>query len=162
MSLLRYAAYDGDDETVSQLLEAGAAADERDATGYTPLLWACFRAGVGDYVATIRTLVGAGADIEASTLGKDALNCLMLAVQSRSEPAVLALLGLGAAVDARVEGRTALMIAAGQGETSIARLLLGAGADPTIRCGSYTASGYASYYGYDSLASELMVDPHLS
>lgn len=136
--------------------------NERDAQGYTPLLWACFRAGIGDYVPVIKTLISAGADIEASISGQGALNCLMLAVQSRSEPAINALLGLGAAVNARVEEMTALMIAAGQGEIAIARLLLSVGADPNVRCGSYTASDYASYYGHDSLASELIAACHLS
>lgn len=162
MQDLHLAAYNGDNETVSRLLAAGAPANGHDAQGYTPLLWACFRAGVGDYVPVIKMLIDAGADIEASTLGQGALNCLMLATQSRSEPTIHALLGLGAAVNARVEGMTALMIAAGQGETTITRLLLSAGADPDVRCGSYTASDYASYYGYDSLAFELIAASRLA
>lgn len=161
MQDLHLAAYNGDNEAVSRLLAAGVLVNGRDAQGYTPLLWACFRAGVGDYVPVIKTLIGAGADIEASTLGQGALNCLMLATQSRSESTIHALLGLGAAVNARVEGMTALMIAAGQGEITIARLLLSAGADPDVRCGSYTASDYASYHGYDSLASELIAASRL-
>lgn len=153
---LHFAACNGDDDAVRWLLAAGALVDERDGQGHTPLLWACFRAGVADYVPVIKTLVGAGADIEAAEIGPNAWNCLMLAVQSGSRPAVETLLALGAAVNASMEGMTALMVAARRGDTPMARLLLRAGADPRLRCGWRAASDYADYYGYDGLASELM------
>lgn len=46
MQGLHLAAYNGDAQTVGDLLWSGASVDARDEQGFTPLLWACFRAGV--------------------------------------------------------------------------------------------------------------------
>ncbi len=154
MQDIHVAAYNGDGESLSRLLAAGALVNGRDRSGYTPLLWACFRAGVADYVPVIRMLAGAGADIEATT-GQGAESCLILAVQSGSAPAVHALIELGAQVNAAVDGVTPLMVAAGKGDRTMVCLLLNAGANPNIACGSRKASDYADYYGHNELAAEL-------
>ena len=117
MGNLHRAAYNGDVEGVMRLLSEGASVNERDeAGGYTPLLWACFRARVGDYAPTIGLLISAGADVEATDEGSVRMNCLMFAVQSGSVAAVAALLALGANVNVIVDGMTALMVA-GRGVT---------------------------------------------
>lgn len=153
-SALHRAGYDADVGAVSALLAAGACVEARDASGYTPLLWACFRGAVGDQVPVVHALARAGADVEAVTAAGDA-NCLMLAAQSGNVGVVSALVGHGAAVDARVDGITALMVAARQGHAAIVEALLRFGADPAIRCGRYAASDYARHYGHDGLADLL-------
>ena len=154
MSALHLAAYNADVGAVSALLAEGAPVEARDASGYTPLLWACFRGAVGDQVPVIHALAGAGADVEAVTAAGDS-NCLMLAAQSGNAGAVSALVEHGAAVDARADGVTALMVAARQGHAGIVEALLRFGADPTIRRGRYAASDHARYYGHDGLADLL-------
>ncbi len=151
---LHLAAYNLDVESVRELLAKGTPPDLRDDEGYTPLLWACFRAGIGDPVPVIHALVEAGADRNALTAdGKS--NCLILAAQSWSEPAVAALVASGANVNSRADGVTALMVAAREGKQEIVKYLLLSGADSTIRCGSFNASDYARYGGHDELAKEL-------
>lgn len=152
MTELHAAAYDGDIEDVHRLLAAGMEPDCRDERGYTPLLWASFRAAVIDQVPVIEALVAAGADPNASV--GDA-NCLILAAQSGDEPAVAALVAVGAEVDRDVDGVTALMVAAQAGETDIVKRLLAWGADAGILCGRFTAADYARSREHDQLAELL-------
>jgi ankyrin repeat protein len=154
MTAIHGAAYDGDLATVLELLESGTPADSRDQKGFTPLLWACFRAAVVDQVPVIKALVEAGADPGAVTGAGDA-SCLMLAVQSGSESAVTALILAGAKLDASGDGVTPLMVAARAGDMKLAKLLLNQGANPAIRCGRFSAADYARYGGYDQLADQL-------
>jgi uncharacterized protein len=151
---LHTAAYNLDSESVLEILAVGTPPDLRDEDGYTPLLWACFRALVADPLPVIKGLIDAGADPNALTADGKA-NCLILAAQSWSEPAVAALLVGGANGNARADGVTALMVAARDGKANIVKLLLQSGADPSVRCGSFDASDYARYGGHDELAAEL-------
>ena len=148
---LHVAAYNADIEEVRRLLVSGMVPDARDQSGYTPLLWASFRAAVADQVPVIEALVAAGADPNAMTTAGNS-NCLILATQSGSEDAVVALIAAGARVNAQADGVTALMQAALVGDTSMTRRLLDLGADPAIRCGRFTAVDYALHGGYDELA----------
>jgi len=152
MTELHGAAYDGDIEDVRRLLAAGMAPDSRDKSGYTPLLWASFRAAVIDQVPVIEALTAAGADPNASV--GDA-NCLMLAAQSGDEPAVAALVAAGARVDRDVDGVTPLMVAAQAGYTDIVNRLLTLGADASILCGRFSAADDARSREHDQLAELL-------
>jgi ankyrin repeat protein len=76
----------------------------------------------------------------------------MFAAQSGSETAVTAVLNRGGLIDGSADGVTALMVAARAGNKPIVKLLLRMGADPSIKCGAYTAADYARYGGDDELA----------
>jgi len=151
MSELHVAAYNANIDEVRRLLANGAPSDSRDESGYTPLLWASLRAAVADQVPIIEALTAAGADPNAITRAGDS-SCLILATQSGSEPAVVALVRAGARVDAPADGVTALMVAARVGNLRIAQCLLELGADPAIKCGRFAAADYARYGGHDELA----------
>jgi ankyrin repeat protein len=152
---LHAAAYNADVDTVRRLLDEGTPPDARDERGYTALLWASLRAAVADQVPVIEALLGVGADPSAVTAAGDS-TCLMLAVQSGNAASVAALLAGGANIDGQADGITALMVGARHGEMQICKILLQAGADPTIHCGRFCASDYARYGGHDELAN--MID----
>ena len=154
MSQLHGAAFDADIENVRRLLDARVLPDLRDQKGYTPLLWASFRAAVADQVPVIQALIAAGADPNAITSAGDS-SSLILAVQSGCEEAVTALVAGGANVNDSVDGVTALMVAARNGDTGIVKLLLQLGADPAVRAGRFVAADYTRYGGHDDLADLL-------
>ena len=108
ITALHVAAYNADIQEVRRLLADGVASDSRDENGYTPLLWASFRAAVADKVPVIEALTEARADPNAIASAGDT-NCLILAAQSGSEDAVMALITAGAQVNAQADGITALM-----------------------------------------------------
>jgi ankyrin repeat protein len=61
---LTTAAYHGDPLGIARALRAGALVDVASANGFTPLMWVCFRSGVGfDPMASARWLLAAGADV---------------------------------------------------------------------------------------------------
>ena len=151
---LHLAAYNADLEALRQLLTAGALPDLRDEKGYTPLLWASFRAAVADQVPVIQALVAAGADPNAITSAGDS-SCLILAAQSGCVEAVAALVACGANVNRSADGVTALMVAGRQGEVEVVRLLLQLGANPGARAGRFTAADYARQGGHDHLGDLL-------
>ena len=151
MGTLHVAAYHADIARVRLLISNGSQVDERDERGYTPLLWSCFKGAVGDPAPVTEALIAAGADPNAITSAGDS-NCIMLAAQSGSESAVAAVLDGGGLVDGSADGVTALMVAARAGNKPIVKLLLRMGADPSIKCGAYTAAHYAQYGGDDELA----------
>jgi ankyrin repeat protein len=76
---LHAAAYAGSDQTVRLLLRRGADIEARDTTwNDTPLGWACVGSGqrprsspAPDWVATVRTLIEAGAQLDGLTLSPD-------------------------------------------------------------------------------------------
>jgi ankyrin repeat protein len=154
MPPLHVAAYNADVQAVRQLLAAGAQPDLRDEKGYTPLLWASFRAAVVDQVPVIEALIAAGADPDAINSSGDS-SCLILAAQSGCELAVAALVAGGANVDRQADGVTALMVAARMGEVGVVRLLLQLGANPAARAGRFTAADYARHSAHDDLADLL-------
>jgi ankyrin repeat protein len=156
---LMQAAGDGELERVAELLEAGAAVDERNANGGTALMYAVSY----NRLEAVELLLERGADpnaqarigwtplLVAAAKGRDAAVRLLLeagadptvrdaygwtplmrAVSSGYLDAVEVLLGSGRAeLEAREEsGATALHIAAGRGFASIVRRLLEAGAEP--------------------------------
>lgn len=140
---LRMAAAAGWRGGVQMLLAAGAAADEPDEEGNTPLLCAA-HAGSADIV---QMLLAAGANAHAAnSKGKTAL---MYAAQADSPLAVQALLAAGASGSARdARGYTAFMYAAESAAPEVIRLLL-----PTAPEGEVNA---CSVYGWTLLSLAAM------
>ena len=126
MTALHWAARQGDAETATMLIHAGA--NIRATTrlgGYTPLLLA---SQAGD-AATVDTLLAAGADPKSAT-GAGA-TALMLAAASGKTAAVKTLLAHGADLHAKepVRSETALMFAAANNRVEAMKMLIDAGAD---------------------------------
>jgi ankyrin repeat protein len=153
------AAMDGDTETVRLLLADGADVNTAQGDGMTPLHWAAFNddlelasvlfeakaravavtrigtvtplsmAATNGSASMIEMLVGAGADVNAST--STGATPLMAASTSGSVDAVCALLGHGAFVNARetANGQTALMFAAWEDRADVITALVEHGAD---------------------------------
>ena len=126
---LHWAAYRTDGVAVDLLLNAGACVNVQNDLGATALWLA---ASGGD--ATIVTrLIEAGADPGLALHTGE--TSLMAASRAGATRAVRRLLDNGAAVNAREHerGQTALMWAAAQRHSDVARLLLAYGADPHAR-----------------------------
>jgi ankyrin repeat protein len=151
MNQLHVAAYDADGHRVGELVRSGADPNERDERGYTPLLWAAFRGAVANQGPVVAALVGAGADVNATTAAGDS-TVLMLAVHSGNLALVRSLVGYGANVNLPADEVTPLMVAARSGAEEMSRLLLELGASAHVRTGRFTASDYARHGGHDDLA----------
>ncbi|HUF23567.1 MAG TPA: ankyrin repeat domain-containing protein [Vicinamibacterales bacterium] len=127
MTALHWSALNGDVDTVSVLLLAGAAAEPLTRVGtYTPLHLASAR-GHG---AVVARLLEAGS--RPGALTETGVQPLHLAAQAGDTGAITALLDRGADVNARDEthGRTPLIFAASQNRLEAMRVLLAKGADP--------------------------------
>ena len=129
------AAYAGNDAIVAALLARGA--DERapDETGKPPIVYAA----AGARLDIVSRLLARNIDINARY--PNDLTLLMWASgpdekapEAQASKVVSYLLDAGAHIDDRdARGRTALMIAAEGGRAEIANLLLGRGADPSLK-----------------------------
>lgn len=154
MGALHEAAYNADLSLVLYMLNSGAAVDERDLSGYTALLWCCFRGRVGDQLPVVRALLAAGADPNAPTGNGDA-NCLVLAAQCGAVDLIKELVSAGAEPNRTTDGVTPLMQAAREGEEEAVSTLLELGAHADLVAGGFTAADYARYYGHEELAIRL-------
>jgi ankyrin repeat protein len=146
------AAYDGDPDQVRICLARGDAVDGLDASGHTPLLWACFRGLVGDQVAVAAVLIAAEADVNAHIQPRGR-SCLQLACQSSNQPLVELLLDSGADPGLVADELSPLMFALRCREESIARLLIERRADCAYRLHGRTAADYADCEGFTALAA---------
>jgi ankyrin repeat protein len=108
------------------------------------LTQALMRASLIGATAAVKTLLDAGADVNAAD--RHGRTALMEAVFSGHTETIRALLERGADVDAKdLGGWTALMEAASKGHTEIVRMLLARGADVNARNrGGWTASRAAA------------------
>jgi ankyrin repeat protein len=154
-------------EQVQVLLGAGAPANARSPTGWTPLLLACLFAShvehtdPGRLAEVVRILLEAGADPATAGVAPAArpagLTALHYAAQSDIHLVVPLLVAHGAdpnAVDR--EGRTALHWAAETGSLSPAEELLSCGASPLIRDdGGNTPADIAEREGHGEVAALL-------
>lgn len=142
--LLIFPASNGSLETVRLLVDAGAALDDADPTGLTPLMAAAYM-GHGSIVAL---LCAAGASLERQD--QEGYTALMFAANAGSLPAVEALFSAGAGVGSHAnDGSTPIMFAAQQGHDAVVSALLRYGADPKAQ-GSHglSAIGFAQQNGH--------------
>lgn len=120
----------------------------------TPLHWAA----LGGHDAVVQLLLAHGADVNAVEPSRGRTP-LLDAVANMHEPVVRRLVGAGTRVDtADMLGDTPLNLATRQGNVSMARILLEAGADPNARgwrCGQ-TPLSVASEKGRDDMVSLLL------
>jgi ankyrin repeat protein len=135
-------------QVVVDLLAAGANVDARDDSGFTPLLTA---AEADAPIAA--ALLGAGADPMAQEPGMGWRPLDRFAGYDNA-PTVALLLKAGVEVDALTSyGATALMSAAEEDAATCVRLLLDAGADPSLTCEGETPAELATKHGYLATAA---------
>lgn len=116
----------GDTAEMSRLLAAGADPNAFDGAGFTPLILA---ARAGDSKA-IKLLVSHGANVNLADHARNHWPPLLHATHKKQIDAVRELLAAGADVNATDPRKTtALMMAAGYGDTAIVNVLLSCGAD---------------------------------
>ena len=125
---LLWAAHWDDADLAQRLLAAGADVNAADDRGVTALE----RAAENASLAMVETLLAAGAD--ATVARESGLTPLMTAARTGNADVVRALIGVGANVNGTVTATrsTALMWAVSESHDETIRLLLPAGADPTI------------------------------
>jgi ankyrin repeat protein len=117
----------GDVSAVKQLLSDGEDPDELDGNGWSPLHWAARggRAGVIHY------LIEAGADVDIEAHFHTNWTPLLHAIHLDQEDVARVLIDNGADVNFRTGGGlTALIMAAGRGQTELVEDLLDEGANP--------------------------------
>jgi ankyrin repeat protein len=120
---LAEAAANADAAAVRQLLAAGAAVNDADAEGTTPLHWAVW----ADDVPTVEALLRGGANARASNVFT--LTPLAIAAEHGNAAIVRRLLQAGATADGvDAAGETVLMTAVRSGSVETVRLLIEAGA----------------------------------
>jgi ankyrin repeat protein len=134
---------------------------ERDPTSrmtksYPPRARALAHAAVEGDIATVRTLVADGADVNVRDSGGN--TPLFEAALFGHPDTVEALLAAGAEVDPRdIRGDTPLLRASQYGYTPIVRLLLAAGADVNAQNGAdWTPLMQAAYGGYAETVQTLL------
>jgi ankyrin repeat protein len=139
---LMFAARSGNTEAVTVLLDAGSAIDAKDDyRGATPLLWAAEQ----DHADVVQLLLERGANVNARSktvisegrrgpgAPEGGLTALMLASRENGIDTVKALLAHRALVNQQsAGGHTALLTAIQNANIEISRLLLDAGADPSL------------------------------
>jgi len=125
--LLNFPAANGSIETVRLLVEAGAALDDADPTGITPLVAAAYMG----HESIVRLLCQAGAGLELRD--QEGYTALMFAANAGHAAAAQVLLEAGADPNAPAnDGSTPLMFAAQHGHDEVVVELLGGGADPEV------------------------------
>ena len=135
---------EGSINRVKAYIDAGVEVSyKREWDGYTALI----EASRGGYTDIVKTLLGAGADVNAKTMGD--LTALILASRHGYTEIVQALIDKGADVNAQNEifGITALMSAAGGGHIKIVEALIEAGADLNVQGKMWGATALISAAG---------------
>jgi ankyrin repeat protein len=114
---------------MQHLLQHGADVDASDGTGRTALIDAANRG----LTESVRILLDAGADIEATT-SSEGKTALILAAHDNHPAVVEMLLDRNADINARnSKGESALMVAAARGWVDIVRVLIQRGADVSAK-----------------------------
>jgi len=148
------AAARGDLVAIERELAAGAALDEVDGQGLTPLLWALR----GRRVDAARTLIERGAQVDIPT--RDASTPLMLAARHGLESVSALLIERGAKLDSvDTEGRSALMLAAIGDHQGVVSSLLARGATVGLRDGrGRDALMHAALIGASAATIDALID----
>jgi len=153
--MLMEASYLGKLELVKQLALKGAEIDAADPEERTSLMWAAFNG----HTPVVEYLLDKGAAIEAKdSSGRSAL---MYASSGPYAETVGLLLSKGAEVNVQgaLEGFTALMTAAAEGQLEVVRILLEHGADPSLKDqDGDTAGSFAEENGHAAVV-ELLRNP---
>jgi ankyrin repeat protein len=139
---------EGVPEAVKHLVKIGADANEQDFIGYTPI----FCAAESGNLEVVNTLLAAGANPNAKlgVVVAAGTTPLMIALSHHrgaiGEEMAKSLIRAGADINARTnDGHSALMYAAGQGNSRAINVLVDAGADTT----AVTDDGHrSSYFAY--------------
>lgn len=140
----------GDNDLLTQFLDAGMPANYADGRGYTPLIVATYN----EQLQTARLLLDRGADPDGvDQKGATALSGV--AFKGFLEIARL-LIGRGATIDKpNHAGRTPLMFAIMFGREEMTRLLLEAGANPDLKdAEGLSARDLAERQGLSSILTE--------
>ena len=154
--VLMEAAFNGDLEEVQRLVSAGAVVDAADPDQRTSLMWAAFNG----HTAVVDFLLEQGAKLNAKD--SNGRNALMYASSGPFAETVDLLLTKGAEVNVQgtLEGFTALMTAAAEGQVDVVRLLLAYGADPSLTDqDGDTAASFARQNDHSEVVSLLESPP---
>jgi ankyrin repeat protein len=153
---LMEAAFTGKLEAVEQLVSQGTSVDAADPEKHTALMWAAFNG----HTAVARYLLERGAKIDAKD--DNGRTSLMYASSGPYPETVELLLKKGAAVNVqgKLEGFTALMTAAAEGQVEVVRLLLSHGADAKLKdVDGDTAESFALQKGHSAVVDLLRNPP---
>lgn len=148
------AAHNGELADVKRLVASGTTVDAMDEENRTPMMFAAFN-GHGRVVSYLLTQ---GAEVDSrDASGRTGL---LYASSGPFVDTVEILLDAGADVNIQgsLEGFTALMTAAAEGQLEVVRLLLERGADPTLEdVDGDTALSFAREHGHTAVADLLEV-----
>lgn len=150
---LHKAALLGQLDEVRALIDGGVSPNVSDAQQRTPMMWAAFNG----HEPIVVFLLEQGAD--STRIDEKGRTALMYAAAGPNYKLVdLLARQEGARIDLqdRDDGFTALMFAASQGQAKVVEVLLGHGADPTIRNGNgESAVQFAARNGHTRVVDEL-------
>jgi ankyrin repeat protein len=150
------ACLNGNLEDAQRLVSAGISVNAQDADKRTPLMWAAFNG----HTAVVDFLLGQGARLDAKDV--NGRTALMYASSGPFKETVEFLLKKGAAVNdqGKLEGFTALMTAAAEGQLDVVRVLLVYGADPKlVDVDGDTAQSFAEQNGHTAVVDLLKNPP---
>ncbi len=151
---LFYAAYNGNVNEVTKLLDNGADINLRTGTaGVTPLMVAT----QNGHLSAAKVLIDKGANVNIKSGTRD-ITALYIASTQGNLEIVNELLNNGADVNAKCDdfGATALIAATVKGHSEIVKALIDKGADINIKTNKgWTALEAASYKGYTEIAEIL-------
>jgi ankyrin repeat protein len=155
-SALMESAFNGDLETVQQLVAAGISVSVRDLEERTPLMWSAFNG----HTPVVSFLLDQGAEVDAQD--NHNRTALMYASTGPFKETVDLLLinGADTNIQGTQEGFTALMNAAAEGELDVVRVLLINGANPELKDqDGDTAEDFAEQKGHTAVVSLLKNPP---
>jgi ankyrin repeat protein len=145
-------AYNGELKEVELLVSAGVPVDAYDSEKRTPMMWAAFNG----HTSVVGYLLEQGAKVDAKD--KNGRTALMYASSGPFKETVELLLKKGADVDVQgaLEGFTALMTAAAEGQLEVVRLPLAHGANAKLKdVDGDTAESFAVQKGHSAVVDLL-------